>query len=315
VCPPKSETEAGPCMIRSVTDSDARPARPVRPGRADTPETSELRALRERQPQLADAIDMHIDLLAVQRRVQLRIPLPSFDIDPTIMRRHQEEARPLLRFEAIPLDPTDLRLVLRQTADIMRRFEALEGADYESVQALDRDTGLVALVGEWYQEVAEQHTPERHRAGLLPQQLSIENGARDQVLTLAMRPFLSRCAEVLQPRAELAIWSHPQCPLCGGEPELAVITPSAERHLICGRCTLHWNFDPLTCPYCRNGDRSTISSFATPDGQYRVYGCDVCKRYLKAYDGRRSARPVMLMVDSVATLPLDAAAMQRGYGG
>jgi hypothetical protein len=36
-------------------------------------------------------------------------------------------------------------------------------------------------------------------------------------------------------------------------------------------------------------------------------------RYIKAYDARRAGRPVMPMVDSIATLPLDAAAMQRGY--
>ena len=300
-------------MIRSVTESNERQ---VRPGRSDTPETSELRALRERQPQLADAIDMHIDLLAVQRRVQVRIPLPSFDLDATIMGRHQQEARPLLRFEQVPLDPTDLRLVLRQTAEILRRFEALDEAEYQSVQALDRDAGLVGLVGEWYRERAEQCIiGATHRSGASPGQPSLERGAREQALTLALRPFLSRCAEVLQSRTELAIWSHPHCPLCGGEPELAVITPAAERHLICGRCALQWNCDPLTCPYCHNSDRAKISSFATSDGQYRVYACDVCKRYLKAYDGRRSTRPVMPMVDSVATLPLDAAAMQRGYVG
>jgi FdhE protein len=103
--------------------------------------------------------------------------------------------------------------------------------------------------------------------------------------------------------------------LCGGEPDFSVITPAAERHLICGRCGLRWKFEPLTCPYCRNSDRSRITSFATTDGQYRVYACDVCTRYLKAYDGRRAARPVMPMVDTVATLPLDAAAIQRGYSG
>ncbi|MDA1184390.1 MAG: formate dehydrogenase accessory protein FdhE [Acidobacteria bacterium] len=296
-----------------MTDADDRP---VRPGRPDTPETTELRSLRERQPQLADAIDMHIDLLALQRRVQVRIPLPSFDLDAAIMGRHQKEARALLRFEQIPLEPTDLRLVLRQTMEIMRRFDALESADYESIETLDRDAGLVAVVEDWYLAAAERHVVPEHRsrAGSLdaPGQ---DDGARDQVLTLALRPFLSRCAEILQPRAELAIWSHPHCPLCGGEPDFAVITPAAERHLICGRCTLRWKFDPLTCPYCHNDDRSLISSFATSDGQYRVYACNVCKRYLKAYDGRQSTRPVMPMVDSVATLPLDAAAMQRGYRG
>jgi formate dehydrogenase maturation protein FdhE len=134
-----------------------------------------------------------------------------------------------------------------------------------------------------------------------------------QVLLLAMRPFLARCAEVLQQRPELAIWTHSHCALCGGEPDLAVITPAAERHLICSRCTLRWKYEPLTCPYCHNGDRSLITSFATPDGQYRVYACDSCHRYLKAYDGRRASRPVMPVVDSIATLPLDAAAIQRGY--
>jgi FdhE protein len=118
---------------------------------------------------------------------------------------------------------------------------------------------------------------------------------------------------VLQQRPELGGWTHPHCGLCGGEPEFAVITPAAERHLICGRCALRWKFEPLTCPYCRNADRSRITSFATTDGQYRVYACDQCRRYLKAYDGRRATRPVMPMVDTVATLPLDAAAMQKGY--
>jgi len=36
---------------------------------------------------------------------------------------------------------------------------------------------------------------------------------------------------------------------------------------------------------------------------------------LKAYDARNASRPVMVPVDSIATLPLDAAAMQRGYVG
>jgi len=137
--------------------------------------------------------------------------------------------------------------------------------------------------------------------------------ALDQVLALALRPWLSRCAEVLQQRPELALWTHAHCALCGAEPDFAVITPAAERHLICSRCTLRWKFESLTCPYCRNGDRARITSFATPDGQYRVYACDQCRRYLKAYDGRRATRPVMPAVDSIATLPLDAYAVQRGY--
>jgi FdhE protein len=127
-----------------------------------------------------------------------------------------------------------------------------------------------------------------------------------------LRPYLARCAEVLRQRIPLTV-SHATCPFCGWEPDFAVVMPNAERHLICGRCAAQWAFAATTCPFCANDDRSRITSFATRDGRYRVYGCDVCHRYLKAYDARTSPRPVMVAVDTIATLPLDAAAMQRGY--
>jgi len=257
---------------------------------------------------------MHLELLEMQRRIQARIPLPSFVIDEKLFTAHQAEARPVLRFEDIPLELTELRLAVRQTADILRRFGTLDESDFQKVQALGRDESLVAVLAQWYRAGVE-----RHVAAASQPSSSVDGprgvGADEEVLALAMRPFLSRCAEVLQQRSELAGWRHPHCALCGGEPELAVITPTAERHLICGRCGLRWNFESLTCPFCRNSDRSRITSFATPDGRYRVYACDVCSRYVKAYDGRRATRPVMPIVDTVATLPLDAAAMQRGYSG
>ena len=304
-------------MIPSVADPAARQSRT---GRSESRESVELRALKERQPELAHAVDMHLELLEIQRRVQSRVPFPSFDFNARVLTYHQAEARPLLRFQDIPVELTDLRLVVRQTAEVLRRFEALEEAEFQKAQALGRDAALLSLVADWYRATAERHVTASVVAtpGALPRPggaavAPAHGETLDQVFTLAIRPFLSRCAEAVQQRPELSIWQHPYCVLCGGEPDLAVITPAAERHLICGRCGLQWKFEPLTCPFCRNGDRSRITSFATPDGRYRVYACDVCTRYLKAYDGRRAKRPVMPVVDGVATLPLDAAAMQRGY--
>ena len=294
-----------------VTDPTARPPRPPR---SESRESLELQAIREQHPELADAVAMHLELLELQRRIQGRVPLPMLDLSAETLQRHQIQARPLLRFEDIPLDLTDLRLMVRQTADVLRRFGALERADFERVQTLGRETQLITVVGRWYKSAAERQLAVAGLPSTGPNASeATDDSAIDQVIALAMRPFLSRCAEVLQQRPELSTWTHSHCALCGGEPDFAVITPSADRHLICGRCALRWKFEPLTCPYCRNSDRSRITSFATTDGKYRVYACDVCRRYLKAYDGRRASRPVMPMVDSVATLPLDAAAMQRGY--
>jgi Protein involved in formate dehydrogenase formation len=297
-------------MIPGVTDQDGRPARPAR---SESRETVALRAIKASHPELAGAVDMHLELVELYRRVQGRVPLPSLEISADILKRHAAEARTLLRFEDIPLDLTELRLLVRQIADILRRHGALDEADYQRVQTLGRDMTLLAAVGDWYRSTAESHAVASVGAAHVPAAATADDPVVGQVLALAMRPFLSRCAEVLQQRPELGAWIHPYCGLCGGEPEFAVITPAAERHLICGRCALRWKFEPLTCPFCGNDDRSRITSFATTDGQYRVYACDQCRRYLKAYDGRRATRPVMPMVDTVATLPLDAAAMQRGY--
>lgn len=274
---------------------------------------SELRAIRAQQPELQAAVDLHIELLSLQRRLQGRVPLPWIDVTAEALARHQVGGLPLLRFEDIPLDLSDLRLVVRQTADLLRRFGAIDDADHQQVQTLGRDIKLLAVAGTWYRGAFDRQVAP---AGPTPADRAEPAGLTDtvdQVLSLAMRPFLSRCAEVLQPRPELAIWTHPHCALCAGMPDFSVITPAAERHLICARCELRWKWEPLACPYCRNSDRARITSFATSDGRYRVYACDACQRYLKAYDARRTNRPVMPMVDTVATLPLDAAAMQRGY--
>ena len=252
---------------------------------------------------------MQLELMEVQRRVQTRVPLPWIQLAPGWIEAQHHAGYSAVRFGDIPLDWSDFRLALRQTADILHRFEAMERADHDQILALSRSgNALEPLVTQWYTATSRgaRGEPGAGVPDSAPQSL-------EHVLVLALRPFLSRCAEALLPRPEFSAWRHPHCPICGWEPDFAVITPAADRRLICGRCQGQWTADPLACPFCGNGDRSRITSFASRDGRYRVYACDVCRKYLKAYDARNASRPVMVAVDTIATLPLDAAAMQRGY--
>jgi formate dehydrogenase maturation protein FdhE len=271
------------------------------PQRSESREIAELRRLKQEQPDLASAVDLQIELLQLQRRVQTRVSLPSIKLDQDYLNA-QLARPPVLRFEHLPLDWSDVRFVLRSTASAMRTHEALDPNDVRRIEALSRDSELLpVIVKSWYESTANGASIHPDAAGLEP------------VLLQAMRPFLTKSAEAIMAKTNLAGWIEGSCPLCGGEPDLAVITPAAERILICGRCSARWRFHQLTCPFCRNEDRGRITSFASRDGQYRIYACDVCERYLKAYDARRASRPVMPAVDSVATIPFDAAAMQRGY--
>ena len=288
------------------------PERPPRAPRAEPREVVELKQIKASQPELASAVDMQLALVDMQRRVQGRVPLPWIQVDPEWLRAQQTAGRPLVRFRDIPLEWTDFRLTFRQTADILQRFEALERADYNKIVALGREgNALETLVTNWYDATSRVDAANDTKVRILAE----APAALDQVLLLALRPFLARCAEALTERVDLGSWKHGHCPFCGWEPEFAVITPSADRRLICGRCLAQWMFAPLACPFCANDDRALITSFATRDGRYRVAACDVCRRYIKAYDARKAQRPVMVAVDTIATLPLDAAAMQRGYTG
>ena len=272
------------------------------PQRSETREIAELRKLRQEQPDLASAIDLQIELVQLQRRVQTRVSLPAIKLDQDYLAALLD-AGPILKFEHLPIEWGDLRFLLRATASAMRTHEALEPADVRRAEDLSRDAArLPAAVRNWFESTVPGSAP------LLEEVAGLES-----VLQQSMRPFLTRAAEAIMARLDLSTWKRGTCPLCGGEPEFAVITPAADRLLICGRCSARWRFHQLTCPFCLNDDRSRITSFASRDGQYRLYGCDVCERYLKAFDARRASRPVMPVVDIVATLPLDAAAMQKGY--
>jgi FdhE protein len=299
--------------------------RPLRPPRSEPREIAELRRIKDAQPDLASAVDLQVALLQLQHRVRARLSTPWVDVDPARLKRQQEEGRPLLRFEDIQISWTDFRLIFRQTADLLLHHEALEPQDHARVQAITRDGhALEPLVINWFNLTADRdrrsptagggQAPSPAAPGSAPQPEGNPDGL-EQVLALALRPFLERCAELLLQQADLTGWSEPYCPLCGGEPEFAVITAAADRLLICSRCAGRWKYHPLACPFCRNDNRALVTSFATRDGRYRIYACDVCRRYLKAYDARHATRPVMVAADSVATLPLDAAAMQKGYRG
>lgn len=270
--------------------------------RTEPREIIELRRVKEEQPELASAVDLQIELLQLQRRVQSRVSLPSITLE-TASLNALLPGGPILLFEHLPIDWSDVRFLLRATAEAMRKHGALDEEEYRRVDELCRDASrLPEVIRAWY-ESARPGGPR-----LDPQSVGLE-----PVIQQALRPLLTRCAEAVMARTDLADWGRHTCPLCGGEPDLAAITPAAERLLICGRCAARWRFQQIACPFCLNDERTRITSFASRDGRYRISACDVCLRYIKAYDGRRASRPVMPAVDSVATLPLDAAAIQRGY--
>lgn len=279
------------------------PAR-LRPGRVEPRDIAELRSLKTRHPELSAAVDMQVDLAELHRRVhtRLRTPLPHRQ-DSEVAGRISRGER-LIDFDDLLIEWSDFRLVFRQTADILHRAGVIEPYDQAALQELARSGNRIEpLARDYYGRTAR---PDRY----VPPPES-EPGMIDEVLGLAMKPFLARCAEVWGPRVPLKEWRRGWCPLCGLQPDFATIVDS-DLLLICGRCTVQWPYDIDRCAFC---SEDGVRSFSSADGRYRVIGCNHCKKYLKAYDAQGAPRPVLPSVDTIATLPLDAAAIQKGYDG
>ena len=253
----------------------------------------ELRALAEKQPALAPAATLQIDLIEAVRRVSSRITTPWIEASTETLDARLSSGQPLLTFAQIAFDWNDVRLLVRQVTDVLRRHEVIDAATAAALHSVGRSPTLPDVMRGWFE---------------LQPALEIE--MLGEVLNWAARPYLQRTAEVLQQRVPLDRWSRRVCPVCAAEPEFAVITTTGDRQLVCGRCHVRWGFNALACPYCGNDDRATLKSMATPDGMYRVMICQPCGRYIKALDSRKAPRPLLPLVDPIATLPLDAAVMQ-----
>ncbi len=283
------------------------PSERPRPARPDVRELAELRALRARCPDLAPAIDMQVELVELTRRIQLRVSTPA--AAPLEERQARLAAgRRLVELPEVPLEWADARLAVRQVADILNRHDLLDGPDHRRLVSAARDEdGLAASVRAWYAETAQG-----------PDTVVVSSARPpmlDDVLALALRPFLARAAHVAGQRLALDQWGRSWCPFCGAWPDFAVYQDDQQRRLICGRCASRWDWRLVGCPWCGNDDPAELPGFTSADRLYRVCACNVCRRYLKAYHARGAARPVLPEVDLMATLPLDAAAAQRGYVG
>jgi FdhE protein len=258
---------------------------------------AELRSLAERQPELSAAASLQIELVDALRRIQTRVATASLIMSHEDAAARLSAGRPLVTFERLPIDWNEARLLFRQITDILRRHDAIDAPTTARLHDLGRSGELQEMARAWFERG------------------SCSGGVDmlDEVLAWSLRPFLVRMADVLQQRSAFGGWKRGVCPVCGGEPDFACITTAGERLLICCRCQTHWPTEPYACPFCGEADKHRITSFATPDGTYRVTACQSCRRYLKTLDGRRAGRPVMPTVDAIATLPLDAVVMQRGF--
>ena len=132
---------------------------------------------------------------------------------------------------------------------------------------------------------------------------------------MALLPLLQACARRLAPDVPAAWWEG-YCPVCGAWPAVAEYTGlERKRQLRCGRCGAGWAIPLLRCVYCDETHHDNLGYLTPEAGEQsrKIEVCNTCKGYLKAVTTVRPLAPWAILVDDLTTVPLDIAALERGY--
>ena len=107
-------------------------------------------------------------------------------------------------------------------------------------------------------------------------------------------------------------WLRGYCPTCGSPPAMAQLAgtdPGRMRFLSCGCCGTRWQYSRTGCPFCEQDVRKLASLSIEGEAGLRIDSCELCKGYLKTYDGEGNEA---VLLSDWTSLHLDVVAHDRG---
>lgn len=145
--------------------------------------------------------------------------------------------------------------------------------------------------------------------------LDADAEALQAVALLLPVPFLQACNRRWASSITES-WTEGYCPVCGAWPAFAEVRGiERSRYLRCGRCGGGWQARCLSCSYCGMTDHDELVSLV-PENAGSNAVIDACKRclgYVKTFTKLQGSDPAGVMVDDLASVDLDIAALEQGY--
>jgi FdhE protein len=117
-------------------------------------------------------------------------------------------------------------------------------------------------------------------------------------------------------RAIAKSWTEGYCPVCGSWPAFAEVRGiERSRYFRCGRCGNEWQSSCLVCPYCSTTNHEELVSLVPQKSGSNsvIEACKRCLGYVKTFTKLQGSPPDKIMLDDLATVQLDVAALEQGY--
>ena len=259
----------------------------------------DVEALRRRRPEWAP-------WLAVVEEVLREIASPAWDAMVPAEGVQPRPATPLLAGTVISVQPKVVQRLLDRlirtasTGDTpnMKGLRAAQGANLDAVEIFEASL-----------------SPGGERISGIASAAGIDPEAFQAVVALVPVPFLHACRQrwaTLIPES----WVEGFCPACGSWPAFTEVRGiERSRFFRCGRCGSDWYARFLHCAYCGQNDHEQLTSLVPENGstQAVVEACRRCRGYVKAFTKLQGCAPAAVMLEDLATVDLDVAAVQQGY--
>ena len=253
------------------------------------------------EPDLASYYEFHRRLFQILDQARTEISATMEIVDQEALQARLLQGLPLLSVAQLPVEGERFAELVSTVAQLLIGYDL----DLVGQPVPDSPAECLALAQQRFEEgqVGGEQGEELEEATLA--QVSVD---------LALKPYLEWAAEQVLPHVDQQRWRRGYCPVCGGAPDFATLEAEVgARYLLCSRCNSQWVYRRLGCPFCETTDHAKLVYYPSEDGVYRLYVCQECRRYLKTIDVRQAGRVVLLPVERVTTVAMDAAAQEKGY--
>ena len=213
---------------------------------------------------------------------------------------------PLLEGATLALEASSVRRLLKRLIGITSRNGTPKLATLK--RALPADVDMLAL----FTASLCQH---RERIDEFAAASAADAEAFHAVVALLPVPLLHACRRHWASSIPES-WVEGYCPVCGSWPAFAEVRGiERRRYFRCGRCGGEWHARALCCPYCDTIDHDELVALVPENGgsNAAIDACRRCLGYVKTLTRLQGCPPDTVMIEDLATVDLDVAALEHGY--
>jgi FdhE protein len=271
---------------------------------------SQLKELKEKDSDLTSIFDCYENILKAQKETGKSFDPDLHGLDFTACIQKHADGLPFLNSDTISITWDLFDKLAKKTCEITKLLAKSGESEVEKFLMMLSDNSEM-LHDILLKGVLEDSTPLKE----LAEKTGIGYDTIIFISIQSLTPFIEKYAEKLREYIDSNVWLKGSCPVCGGEPLMGRLEEeTGKRHLQCYLCRTNWEFARLECPFCDNNDQKKLHYFFDEEHKHRrVELCDQCKGYLKVIDIREVGDRFSLVVENLATLPLDVVAKREGF--